>query len=191
MTRSRSRIGGALLLAAALAGCLFPSFDGLRGDETSGGTERDGAAATPTATPTVTPTTTPTTLPTVDAGSDAGVDAGPTLPKAVVCQSPSSCSAPATYCCAGMITDDECMPQNADPDGDCAFTNFRNARAMRCDGPEDCNAGETCCFVDDPKLGAFCTAQACGGRVLCHPGGVACPVGSCSGTVLSRYAFCR
>lgn len=189
MTRSRARIGGTLLLAFVLAGCLFPSFDGLRGDDASGEDERDGAAP-PTTSPTVVPTTAPTTVPVLDASVDSGVDAGPALPKAVVCED-RSCTAPSSFCCAGMITDDECMPQNRDPEADCAFLNFGNARAMRCDGPEDCNAGEQCCFVNDSDRGAFCTAQACGGAVLCHPGGVACPVGSCSGTTLSRYAFCQ
>jgi len=81
----------------------------------------------------------------------------------------------------------------------CCFTNYSSQHdgscssgactwgTIRCDGPEDCAAGEHCCAhaTVDPDEGTqgymlACQASACGSppldHELCHPGGT-CPSG--------------
>ena len=195
MTTTRARlVSTALLGSALLVGCLFPSLDplganaGRTTDATGTGSKPD--SGTSTGTPSATPSTAGTTLPTtpINAGADA-TPPPPRVPNGVPCRD-NHCNAP-KYCCANMIADiDDCRDANDDPELVCADQAAGGARAMRCDGPEDCGAGQVCCFVDQASRGAQCAAT-CTGATLCHET-THCPVGqACTGMLFSEYPICQ
>ena len=78
-----------------------------------------------------------------------------------------ACEAPASVCCLADSGDTCTLPQT-----------LCTGPRMQCDGAEDCNPGEVCCYISGH--GALCTeADMCGGgdQLMCHPGGTACANG--------------
>jgi hypothetical protein len=117
-------------------------------------------------------------VPGADARTFAGVACGiaPTL----------TCTPPTSECC--VAGNDTCIMPEA------ACTGER----MQCDGTEDCNGGDVCCFR--PGDGARCAAAAmCNGTdvVMCHPDGPKTCVGALKccqlgpGPTTSPYGVCR
>ena len=121
-------------------------------------------------------------------------------PDAAVTSSPDAAPPPASG--AGVLT----CPRENNVSATCAlpqvccFSNYSSFHAgscsagtcgwgtMRCDGPDDCAGGQSCCAhaTRDPDFGTTgwilaCSASACGAppfdRELCQPGGAPCSGG--------------
>lgn len=175
MNRPRATIVLGALLAT---GCLFPSFDDMRGapadarsetnatgaggpkagaeDEPSGGGDAGGATTT---------------------SADASTDAPAETPGTIACGGSSCPVAPGSYCCAGFQFGSTC----GEPGGEDACRNLGQGHVLTCDDDTDCTGGRVCCLVDGAKT-STCSAT-CSGRVLCSPASPSCPAGqACTGT---------
>ena len=93
------------------------------------------------------------------------------------------------YCCANFSTNGfYCIPDN----------NGCNGADIKCNGPEDCNAGDVCCMViggigvDRVECKDSSVCDGSDRRVLCTTTGV-CPVGyNCEpSTLLLGYKVCN
>lgn len=180
------RVLAPIAIALLAGACFFPSFDKF---EERGARPNDDASETPPdddADP-------PVAL--REAGVDAALrdaEAGATrVPDGVRCDD-TTCAPGAQYCCVGSVLNgDHCTTKSL---GDCAFENFGNARGFRCDGPEDCPAGQVCCFVDSDSVGAACSAT-CNGAVVCHTTADCAAGTTCAGPIdddlFERYLRCR
>lgn len=86
-------------------------------------------------------------------GSCTGPDAGPTN-YGVACGS-EICTSQTTQCCspAGDASAPSCAPRSSGP--------CPGACTLQCDGPEDCDQGQTCCWGTSPDWGqaTFCAGQ--------------------------------
>lgn len=109
---------------------------------------------------------------------------------------PMTCSLPDEACCefAPGAGTDYCYPAQG---GVC-----EGGAPMRCDGPEDCIGGESCCY-SSTSAGSSCTeTPTCapgGGQIMCHlgddtpcgAGGVCCELGSGGPSSGSPFGTCR
>ena len=95
---------------------------------------------------------------------------------------PVLCAAEVETCCVRSLSVDTCIPSAnacACDTPDCV------AAAVRCDGPEDCGAGQACCGTpaldgDDARgYRSFVCAPRCAADELqaCHAGQSPCPLG--------------
>jgi hypothetical protein len=171
-------------LSLMLVGCLFPSFDKFEaglGDDDDGGKEdadkdrrdvdskeRSESASTETSGP----------------APDAGEGGGGVLAKEVRCGT-ESCPVPAEYCCT-TIGGPDCQS------GTEAFCIApQGGEIIKCDGHEDCDPGQVCCYESQEQT-ATCRTSCPTGRPLCNGPSRICPTGkSCTGTVLSMFRACE
>lgn len=175
-----NRTGVSIVLGALLAtGCLFPSFDDVRGgrpearteanatddegrqtDAASGGDAASGSA------------------PGTNAPADAATEAAPRAPGTIKCGGSTCLVGPGSYCCAGFQFGSTC----GDPGGEDACRSFGQAHVLTCDDDADCDSGQSCCLPDGAKT-STCSVS-CSGRVLCNPQAPSCPSGkTCTGVM--------
>jgi hypothetical protein len=169
----------AIVPCGALAGCLFPSFEGMDGSPTAdaqlvtqgpgpgpgpvdGGTE---AAVAPSAA-NVDPTPPD---PTSDRTAASATGDSTRQPRPAISCGSTSCDASSSICCVER-TGASCRPSSSGTSG-CAYT-------LHCDDSSQCPSDELCCGA----LGdATCRPKLqCGvafGRVLCDPKAPHCPDG--------------
>lgn len=124
------------------------------------------------------------------AGTTASGGTGGGSGQSIACGT-KSCALPGSYCCNHPNQPDECLASATS----CTF-----GVEMKCDGPEDCGAGEVCCgaiFVQGQNISYTSTACAatCSGknaRVVCGSSGK-CPTGLTCGTseLLPPYLDCK
>lgn len=177
-----------VVAVGALAGCLFPSFDGLKGtgkaepdddDDTVEPGKDGGASGTSSSSSSGTSgsTTSSTSSASSSGGNpvDSGVDSSkpPVFPKQIKCDS-ETCTPGQTVCCGPVIgPDSDCLPPAELPGHPCGGIH------LFCDGAEECGAGELCCFENGEGR---CKAGACNGVTLCDPTAAPCPAGkTCKG----------
>jgi len=94
---------------------------------------------------------------------------------------PVLCAPGRETCCVRSLSVDSCI--DSTHTCGCGTLDCR-ATAVRCDGPEDCADGESCCgsTVDSNDANGYtgfaCAAEcASDQRVACHAGQTACPIG--------------
>lgn len=177
--------------AIVFVGCLFPGFDKFEGGAAGEGRgERDGAAGAPESGSSGT------------SGSSGSPDDGssePTpdaaLPREIVCVSDGGrCPIPAQFCCT-TVDGPQCQdvvgisnPKN------CKIQGLGSGKAFLCDGHEDCEPGQSCCFreqEDQDGVNARCASDCAGGSIVCNDAS-GCRSGSCTGSVAGgRFKVCR
>ncbi|MBX3225915.1 MAG: hypothetical protein KIT84_29940 [Labilithrix sp.] len=170
MTPARTLV---LVGAIALVGCLFPSFDDLKSDTK--------------------------TTPRPDAGSDGDDDDGDdddaTPPDAGGTKLPDGGDFPARHIdcndvcpiadalCCTTVGGASCQPLEAE-----TFCPVQGGEVFKCDGDEDCDPGQVCCYAE--KRGT-CSAT-CAGQQLCHGSPGSCPPGkTCTGTIAGHFKACQ
>lgn len=175
---ARGSIIGLLGVSVGLAGCLFPSFDGLdkgAGDNGNGDDHKNGndkGSTSPSAEQTSAQTTNDgTSSPTSSSsgGSTQGGASGAPHPSTnkIACGK-SACDSKTQFCCPAW-NDATCEPTSKQ--GFCQSV-------VRCDGPEDCGVGSQCC-VPMGSIESKCSTGCTDGRILCHPE----TSGGCPGTM--------
>lgn len=179
---ARRRVGLIALSFVAVAGCLFPSFEGFDGESASsrvkdagsprtGGDASEAPTGLPSGSTTVTaPTTTQPVVP-----RDGGPP-NPGTPGKISCGS-RSCNVGSEFCCAGALAPD-CLPN-----GDICVV----ATVIRCDGNEDCAVGTVCCAVD---LETVECRPTCATDVVCTSTGT-CATGQCTKPFPLGYKGCQ
>ena len=188
----------AVATAIVLVGCLFPGFDkfedtgedaatvgdaskdrgsssgssGAVEDGNSGSSGSSGSSGTPT----------------IDSGTPA---------REVICiPDGGRCPVPSQYCCT-TIDGPQCQDVSGiSAPSNCKIQGFPGAaKAFLCDGTEDCEPGQTCCFSDledQNGVNAKCTTGCPAGNVVCNAATLACPTGSCTGSVANgTFKVCQ
>ncbi|MBX3228571.1 MAG: hypothetical protein KIT84_07955 [Labilithrix sp.] len=160
----------------AVAGCLFPSFDGLKGSGAGDDDDDDGGAKTSASSSSSSTSSSSTSSSSSSSSGDSGSTPDTGAPK-VRCGGALDCDVATTFCCAKITGPNECRARGSGTGG-CNSV-------LDCDGPEDCTSGQSCCQNMFGGSNAVCKAGGCGnGYTFCHPGVPnTCPPSepSCSG----------
>jgi len=174
----------AVLMAGslALAGCLFPSLDGLgggangEGDSPTAAEGADGGSSSTDTIPSSQTTPSGTSSSSSSSSSSSGgtttggaVDATAPDPRAgkIECGANKFCTVGTQFCCPNFDNAD-CIPAS-----DIGFCESR----IRCDGPEDCPNGKVCCRSG---MESTCATSCAVEDTLCHDN-AQCPTGkSCT-----------
>ena len=183
MARLSPAFGG----AAVLAGCLFPSFDDLKHDDTTpSGEERDAGKQKPDSSSSSTSggatsssssgATSSSSSGATSSSSSSSSGSTTTLVRSIPCDG-KTCGAD-EVCCAPIVGDAVCRPASSpscDP-GD----------LLECADTKDCAGGEICCQRGTGSGGSRCQKTACDGYTYCQPDAPQCPGGqSCSGDAIA------
>lgn len=167
--------------ACVLVGCLFPSFDELRSndkqDSGSSGDDDDVAKEAGASSSSSSSSSSGST-----SSSSSSGDGG--SGKEIACN--GACPvAPGTFCCT-TIGGLSCQGTGTET----FCTSVEGGEIFRCDGDEDCEAGQVCCFTVADKE-AKC-ATTCAAQVLCNGPKATCPTGkSCTGIVEKTFKACQ
>ncbi len=186
--------GGALLVALSIASCLYPSFDevesgssgGSSGTTSSGASSGvDGAIGTDGSSSSSSSSTSSSSS-SSSSGGDSGNDTGGPIAREIQCTATTKCPVPAEFCCT-TIGGPDCQ---AGTEGFC--TTVEGGEILKCDGTEDCDPGQTCCYVASAKGSACSIGCPAPGQELCNGPAHSCQNGkACTGTVLTDYRACQ
>lgn len=174
-----------LLGALFVTGCLFPSFDDMRGD-------KPGIAAKSEENVSETKGTTPSASGSASGPDAASTDATAVPPKTggvVRCGrdpdggKPVECAIGAEGCCT-TIGGPDC--QN---DMELAWCHSpQGGSILRCDDKDDCSGSDVCCWLGGMKESAC--APSCAGAVLCDKANPKCPgMQTCTGVIDHPQGF--
>ena len=177
MTATRSAL--AIFVGAMLAtGCLFPSFDDMKGAPKGGiaehaddnVTESNGATASPSSNGS-----------NASNASDASTSDAPSSAPAsasIACDTEAGlCPADGKSFCCATIGGPSCQG----PGTEAFCTGVEGGKILRCDDRSDCSGNNVCCFLAGAKEAA-CMPSCGGGAVLCSKDDSSCPTGqSCTG----------
>lgn len=163
----------AFVAAAGLAGCLFPSFDGLRKNGAAPGdddddtqTENDGGGTSSSTSSSASSSSGG------DPDSGSKTDTGAPVKRVIKCGGTLECDVATSFCCGKISGPSECRPgpfNAASPPEGCDS-------ALACDGSQDCPTGQFCCQNAFGGNHAVCKAGACSdGYTFCHPDAPICP----------------
>jgi hypothetical protein len=134
-----------------------------------------------------------------DAGS-TDATGGPTSIREIACEANAGCPTPSNFCC-NTVGGLSCQSRQgfSDP-GWCELQGAGipgKGKAFLCDGAEDCEPGEQCCFSDVAEgdgVNARCKSQCSAAeKVVCNATTQQCPNGtSCNGTVAAGdFRICQ
>lgn len=169
-----------LLGAILVTGCLFPSFDDMKGAPKGGIAEKADNEVTQSNATTEPPSSSPdaSATSTSDA-SFTNADAPPPLVSRIACDADAGlCPADGkSYCCATVGG-----PSCQGPGTESFCTGVEGGKILRCDDRRDCPGSNVCCFLAGAKEAAC--MPSCAGALLCSKDDPTCPAGkSCTGVI--------